>query len=207
MTFRRDFFEDFDDNVDGVVYFADRSSLKPSGMGTFRLKLLGLWDFLLDNVLYLLELQRNLASLVHIRNQGHFVHMIDGKVEIRKDFDNMLVMTGIEDGRLLKLNGTSAHTHIAAYLSPHDSGIIPSSLLWHARFGRINYDSVCLLRKNGVSDLPTIPRKLKQCDACILGKHSKQPFHDSTSRACRKLELIHSDLCIVFLLQMETNIS
>jgi transposase InsO family protein len=39
------------------------------------------------------------------------------------------------------------------------------------------------------------PRKLKQCDACILGKHRKQPFHDSTSRACRKLEPIHSDLC------------
>jgi transposase InsO family protein len=50
------------------------------------------------------------------------------------------------------------------------------------------------LKKNGVSGLPTIPRKLKQCDACILGKHSKQPFYDSTSRALRKLELIHSDL-------------
>jgi transposase InsO family protein len=52
-----------------------------------------------------------------------------------------------------------------------------------------------MLKKNGVSGFPTIPRNLKQCDACILGKHSKQPFHDSTSRACRKLELIHSDLC------------
>jgi transposase InsO family protein/adenylate kinase family enzyme len=195
MTFRRDFFEDFDDNVDGVVYFADRSSLKPSGMGTIRLKLPGLPDFLLHNVLYLPELQRNLLSLVHIRQQGHFVHMFGGKVEIRKDSDNMVVMTGIEDGRLLKLNGTSSHTHTVAYLSHHDSGIIPSSLLWHARFGHINYDSLRLLRKNGVSGFPTIPRKLKQCDACILGKHNKQPFHDSTSRACRKLELIHSDLC------------
>ena len=51
------------------------------------------------------------------------------------------------------------------------------------------------MKKNGVIGLPTIPRKLKQCDACILGKHSKQPFHDSHSRAHRKLELIHSDLC------------
>jgi transposase InsO family protein len=45
------------------------------------------------------------------------------------------------------------------------------------------------------SGLPTIPRKLKQCDACILRKHSKQPLQDSTSIACRKLGLIHSDLC------------
>ena len=51
------------------------------------------------------------------------------------------------------------------------------------------------MKKNGVIGLPTIPRKLKQCDAYILGKHSKQSFHDSHSRAHRKLELIHSDLC------------
>jgi hypothetical protein len=195
MTFRRDFFEDFNDNVDGVVYFADISSLKPSRMGTIKLKLPGLSDFLLDNELYLHELQRNLLSLVHIRQQGHFVHMFGGKVEIRKDSDNVVVMAGMEYGRLLKLNGTSTHTQMVAYLSHYDSGIMPSSLLWHARFGHINYVSIRLLRKNGVYHLPTIPRKLKQRDACILGKQSKQPFHDSTSRACRKLELIHSNLC------------
>lgn len=51
------------------------------------------------------------------------------------------------------------------------------------------------MKKNGVTGLPTIPRKLKQCDAYILEKHSKQSFHDSHSKAHRKLELIHSDLC------------
>jgi hypothetical protein len=51
------------------------------------------------------------------------------------------------------------------------------------------------MRKNGISGLPTIPRKLKQCDAFILGKHNKQPFHESTSRTCRRLEIIHYDLC------------
>jgi hypothetical protein len=51
------------------------------------------------------------------------------------------------------------------------------------------------LKKNGVSSFPTIPRNLKQCDACILGKNNKQLFHDSTSRACRKIALIHFDLC------------
>jgi hypothetical protein len=161
MTFRRDFFKNFDDNVDGVVYFADRSSLKPSRMGTIRLKLPGLLNFLLHNVLYLLELQRNMLSLVHIRQQGHYVHMFSGKVEIRKDFDNMVVMTRMEDGRILKPNGKSSHTHIVAYLSHHDSSIIPSSLLWHARFGHINYVSLRLLRKNGVYGFPTIPMKLK----------------------------------------------
>jgi len=53
MTFRRDFFEEITDNLDGVVYFADKSKLKPSGIGTIKLKLLGLPNFLLHHVLYL----------------------------------------------------------------------------------------------------------------------------------------------------------
>jgi len=67
MTHRKDFFEDFTNNVDGVVYFVDQSKIKPSGLGTIRLKQLGLLDFLLNNVLYLPQLKRNLLSLVHIR--------------------------------------------------------------------------------------------------------------------------------------------
>jgi hypothetical protein len=42
MTFQRDLFEYFDDNVDDIVYFAYKSSLKPSRMGTIRIKLPGL---------------------------------------------------------------------------------------------------------------------------------------------------------------------
>ena len=52
-----------------------------------------------------------------------------------------------------------------------------------------------MLKKNGVTSLPTIPRKRKECDACILGKHNKQCFHDSHSRAHGKLELVHLNLC------------
>jgi hypothetical protein len=64
--FQRDFFEELNDNVEGVVNFADGSSLKPMGIGTIKLKLPGFLDFLLHDVLYLPELWRNLLSLVHI---------------------------------------------------------------------------------------------------------------------------------------------
>jgi len=121
--------------------------------------------------------------------------MFDGKLEVRKASDHSLVMRGIEEERLLKLKGSSAHAQHFSYNAHHEEGTLPSSLLWHARFGHLNYDSLHLLKKNGVAGFPTIPRKLKQCDACILGKHSKQSFHDSHSRAHRKLELIHLDLC------------
>jgi hypothetical protein len=71
---------------------------------------------------------------------------------------------------------------------------LSSSLLCYIRFGHINYDSLCMPKINGVFGLPTIPNNLQQCETCIIGKHVKQPFHDSTLRASRNIEIIHSNL-------------
>jgi len=121
--------------------------------------------------------------------------MFDGKLKVRKASNHSLVMKGIEEETLLKLQGTFARAQNFSYNSHYEEGTFPSSLLCHARFGHLNYESLRLLEKNGVTGLPTIPRKHKQCDACILGKHSKQSFRDSHSREHGKLELIHSYLC------------
>ena len=107
----------------------------------------------------------------------------------------MVVMTSVEDGILLKLKGMPTCAHNFAYHAHQNEDTLSSSLLWHAIFGHLNYENIRLLKNNGASGLPTIPRKLQQSDACILGKHSKQSLYDSTSSACRKLGLIHSDLC------------
>ena len=84
MTFRRDFFEEFSDNVDGAVYFVDKSKLKPSELGTIKIKLAGLPDFLLHDVIYLLYLWKKFLSLVHIHQQGESIHMFNGKVNVIK---------------------------------------------------------------------------------------------------------------------------
>jgi len=65
-------------------------------------------------------------------------------------------MIGWEDERLMKLIGTSARIQNVAYLSQHEEGNLPSSLLWHARYGHINYDSLKMMKKNCVFGLPTI---------------------------------------------------
>ena len=105
-------------------------------------------------------------------------------------------MTGYEDGKMIKSKGCSTTIQNFAYMSHLEEGKLSSSLLWRAIFGHLNYNSISLLRKNGVYGLPNIPEKRNKCDACILGKHSKQPFKESKFRACRKLELIHSNLCV-----------
>ena len=48
--------------------------------------------------------------------------MLDGIIEIRKSSDNQVIKTGYEDGKLLKLKGSSARVQNYAYLSQHGEG-------------------------------------------------------------------------------------
>lgn len=82
-------------------------------------------------------------------------------------------MTECEDEKLLKLKGTYAHQRNFTYRSYHDEGVLSSNILWHVRSGHINYDIIHILKKNDISSLPSVPRKLKQCEPCILEKHNK----------------------------------
>jgi len=193
MTFRRDLFEQFSDNIDGVVYFADKSQIKPSRIGSIQLKIPGLFDYSLNDVLYIHQFEINLLYLVQIRQQGHSIHIFDGKVEIRRPADNKTVMTGVEEDKLLKLKGVSSVTLNTNHLVKQND-TLSSSLLWHACFGHINYESLRIMKQQGIKGLPTVPRNLTPCNACILDKHHKQCFPNSTSRATGKLSLIHFDL-------------
>ena len=51
--------------------------------------------------------------------------MFDDKVEVIKASDLSLVMKGIEEGRLLKLQGTSSHAQNFAISSNHDECTFP----------------------------------------------------------------------------------
>ena len=78
MTFRRDCFETFSDHIDGIIYFVDKSQLKPPGIGSIRLKLPGLADNFLHDVIYNPQLKINLMSLIQVRQQGNYIHVFDG---------------------------------------------------------------------------------------------------------------------------------
>lgn len=147
--------------------------------------------------LYIPQFQRNLMSLIHIRQQGHSIHIFDDIIEIRRTPNHAFIMNIVEEVMILKLNDTSfiINSHDSSILLSQLSDTLSSILLWHARFGRINYNNIIIMRQQGIKVLPTIPRKITPCDACILGKQSKHPFHSSSFRASIKLGLIHSDLC------------
>ena len=106
-------------------------------------------------------------------------------------------MIGYENAKLLKLKGSFARTHNSSYLSQHEEDTFSSSLLWNVRYRHIKYIHLHLLKNIWFYGFPTIPKKFYQCDACIIGRHSKQPFHEPKFRACINLELMDYDMCVL----------
>lgn len=66
MTFRWDFFETYSDDINGVIYFADKSQIRPSRIGSIHLKIPNLPNYVLHDVLYIPQFEWNLMSLIHI---------------------------------------------------------------------------------------------------------------------------------------------
>jgi hypothetical protein len=56
---------------------------------------------------------------MHIKKQGNYIHMFDGIIEIRRAFDHVIVMTGVEEDKLLKLKGTSSFQSNSTLLAQH----------------------------------------------------------------------------------------
>ena len=56
VEFRKYFFQELNDNVDGVVYFLNKPNIKPKGIEIIMLKFFRFTDFLVDNFLYLPKL-------------------------------------------------------------------------------------------------------------------------------------------------------
>lgn len=72
-----------------------------------------------------------------------------------------------------------------------------TSLLWHQRFGHINYGSLIYMHTHDlVRGLPNINKIDKICEGFIMGKHSREAFpQEMVWRAEIPLELTHSDVC------------
>ena len=72
------------------------------------------------------------------------------------------------------------------------------SVLWHLRYGHLNFDSLKLLTsQNMVCGLPKVQApKEEVCKGCALGKHTRSKFpKDAAWRASYPLQLVHLDIC------------
>lgn len=62
----KEVFERLNENIDYIMYFVNKTSLKSSKFGIVKLKFLESSNFLLHDVLYIPNLKSNLLYVVHI---------------------------------------------------------------------------------------------------------------------------------------------
>eukprot|EP00253_Pinus_taeda_P028683 PITA_28683 len=195
MTCRRDFFWNFQDCQLNSIFLADDTKHTPYGKGVVKVFLPGIGEKMISNVWYVPSFKKNLLSLVTIRQVGHQVIMEDGLVKINSVKQNLkTVMTGYEDGKLLRMKGIVIPRH-SDFGGAVTTGISPI-ILWHVRYGHLNFESLSQLQKQGmVKGLLHIKRENAKCEACIYGKQNRESFPTSSWRANRQLQLVHNDVC------------
>ncbi|KAJ9539488.1 hypothetical protein OSB04_032221 [Centaurea solstitialis] len=80
------------------------------------------------------------------------------------------------------------------HISKRSKDIEDQTYLWHCRLGHINNKRVELLLKGGF--LGTFDFKpFDNCESCLSGKMTKEPFNKYNERATDLLEIVHTDVC------------
>lgn len=132
-------------------------------------------------VLQIPELATNLLSISKICQKGLKVVFDADKCEVR-EHDGIVIASGTQSGGLYKLN----RKHEQAMLTP-------STGIWHRRLGHLNRQSLrkLMAMADGIELANDV---IPECIACIEGKHARNPFPSSESRAEGLLDLVHSDL-------------
>ncbi|KAJ9542161.1 hypothetical protein OSB04_028667 [Centaurea solstitialis] len=83
------------------------------------------------------------------------------------------------------------------HISKRSKDIEDQTYLWHCRLGHINKKRVELLLKGGfLGNFDYKP--FDNCESCLSGKMTKQPFNNENERATDLLEIIHTDVCEPF---------
>ncbi|GJR62169.1 hypothetical protein Tco_1504331 [Tanacetum coccineum] len=96
ITYRRDYFVDFEEYDGGNIMLGDGRECRIRGTGKVQVQMRDGSSFVLDNVRYVLELRRNMISLGTLEKEGFTVKMQSGKIKgridsIDKDTDITLV--------------------------------------------------------------------------------------------------------------------
>ncbi|KAJ9561710.1 hypothetical protein OSB04_006870 [Centaurea solstitialis] len=80
------------------------------------------------------------------------------------------------------------------HISKRSKDIEDQTYLWHCRLGHVNKKRVELLLKGGfLGNFDYKP--FDNCESCLSGKMTKQPFNNENERATDLLEIIHTDVC------------
>ncbi|KAJ9566373.1 hypothetical protein OSB04_002339 [Centaurea solstitialis] len=177
----------------------DRSNLRvgegtpliAEAVGSYSLSLPSGLVLELDNCYYIPNMIKNVLSFDLLVDQ-EFYYKYDYKMfSVFKDNIFYFKATPVNGLYTVNLQDNSSEIY---HISKRSKDIEDQTYLWHCRLGHINKKRVELLLKGGF--LGTFNYKpFDNCESCLSGKMTKQPFNKENERATDLLEIIHTDVC------------
>ncbi|KAJ9566522.1 hypothetical protein OSB04_002488 [Centaurea solstitialis] len=176
----------------------DRSNLRvgegtpliAEAVGSYSLSLPSGLVLELDNCYYIPNMIKNVLSFDLLVDHG-FHYKYDYKMlSVFKNNVFYFKATPINGLYIVNLQDNSNEIY---HISKRSKDIEDQTYLWHCRLGHINKKRVELLLKGGF--LGNFDYKPFDCESCLSGKMTKQPFNNENERATDLLEIIHTDVC------------
>src|SRR4029078_5287093 len=199
MSGDRDAFIEYEGIPAKAVYMGDNNKQDAVGQGSVKM-VLGVSGRQVNakftNVLYVPNLKSNLISVSRLIKDGFNVQFGAGGCDILKN--GAVVAQGVSENRLYRLCGRIVYYDRACLAQNASTKALNNADLWHRRLGHLSESGInTLLSSDAVHGLELSNAvKLSQCEGCVYGKHSRQPFPTaSLSRATAPLELVHTDVC------------
>ena len=189
MCFRKEWFFNFTELDDGVVYLADNQPCKIARIGSISLKNHDGLISVLTDVRYIPKLEKNLISLGTLESKGFTIILQNGILKVVSGA--LVVMKGIRRNNLYLYQGSTA-VGTAAAVSEVDK-VAEMSRLWHMRLGHAGEKYLQTLAKQGLlKGAKTC--KLDFCEQCVLGKQKRVKFGTAIHNTEGILDYIHTDV-------------
>ena len=187
----KNMFTSFEPIDSGEKFFMGNSTTSEiQGQGKVISKMTSGKNLTLNNVLYVLEIGKNLVSGSLLNKHGFRMVFEADKVVVSKS--RMFVGKGYVSNGLFKLNVMTIKPKIMNKTNASFVYVLKSSNLWHGRLGHVNYGS--LKRLINLNHIPTIQIDIKhKCETCVEAK-TRLSFQ-TIERNIESLDMIHSDIC------------
>lgn len=184
-------FVEINEAATGDVSFGDDSKIPVKGKGKILIRLKNGSHQFISNVYYVPNMKNNILSLGQLLEKGYDIHLKEHSLFLRDCRHNLIAKVPMSKNRMFLLN---IQNDVAKCLK---ACYTDSSWLWHLRFGHLNFDGLeRLAKKEMVRGLPSINHPDQLCEGCLIGKQFRKSFpKESTTRATKPLELIHTDVC------------
>jgi hypothetical protein len=174
------------------IYLGDDHAYQIKGYGDIPVTLPNGTVRHIHNVVYVPRIKKNFDLCVHNYRSEFEGQFFKTHCIVKDLLDHYQpVASGVRVGGLYKLDVTNKNHQALT------SATMSTEILWHQRYGHINYHDLLLLQKQSmVEGLPMLKNDYVACEGCALGKMHRDEFPSNSDRRKRDvLELVHIDVC------------